>query len=473
MTSFNRQLNIVWHGSDLRTYDHRPLLEAASLGPTLGLYIDQHDPAAAFYAWTRGALKDLASYYASLGSHLLYFEGKPKNVFDALLKELEEYEVHVYMHLPKAPDRKAAYEEVHTAFTGRFKMHFFDTDYLVATEVITNNEGAPIRVFTPFYKRFLMLDPPRAPLSAPKKLIAPKSMTPQLQKGIDQARALPSWGSTSQWDKKLSVYYSPSRKNACEALKEFKPKVGEYGDFRNDPTIKGTSQLSMYLASGLISPHEIYHQLKALKSEAYIRQLIWREFASYLLNHYPEMIIEPFNPKFSSFKWTQDLQALEKWKRGETGYPFIDAAMRALWETGWMHNRLRMVVGSFLVKDLLIHWIEGAKWFEHTLIDLDTANNIFGWQWVGGMGPDAAPFFRIFNPILQSQKFDPKGEYIRKYVPELKNLETKYLHAPWEAPQDILEKAGVKLGETYPVPMVNHKEASKQAKAAFEAIKEG
>lgn len=468
--SASKRLNFVWHGNDLRIYDHTPLLEAAESGPTLGIYIDDLDPKSAFYAWMCGALIDLSLYYKDLGSHLLTYDSDPKEVWEKILKGHEDADVHIYMHLPRTPQRKAAFASVRSALSESVQFHFFDTDYLVPTGVITNKEGDPIRVFTPFYKRFLQLEAPRALVDAPKKLKAPEHMGPWLKQGIENTDKLPSWGSKAKWDQKLSEHYTPSRKSAAQALKDFKPKVADYGAKRNDPTIKGTSQLSMYLACGLISPHEIYHQMKALNSDAYVRQLIWREFASYLLDHYPEMTLEPFAPKFTSFKWREDPEALEKWKRGKTGYPFIDAAMRALWETGWMHNRLRMVVGSFLVKDLLIHWIEGAKWFEHTLIDLDMGNNIFGWQWVGGMGPDAAPFFRVFNPILQSQKFDPEGEYIRKYVPELKDLETKYLHAPWEAPEEVLRAAGITLGKTYPKPMVDHKEATQRAKAAFGAL---
>jgi deoxyribodipyrimidine photo-lyase len=198
---------------------------------------------------------------------------------------------------------------------------------------------------------------------------------------------------------------------------------------------------------------------------------VWREFSYYLLHHWPSFPDTPFRDAFAAFPWVDDDEALMRWQNGITGYPFVDAGMRELWETGWMHNRVRMVVASFLVKDLLIPWQQGEAWFRDTLVDADIANNAASWQWVAGCGADAAPYFRIFNPVTQGRKFDPDGTYTRRYVPELGTLPDKYLHAPWTAPQDVLDDAGIVLGRDYPVPLVDHRKAREAALAAYESVR--
>ncbi len=203
-----------------------------------------------------------------------------------------------------------------------------------------------------------------------------------------------------------------------------------------------------------------------------MRQLIWREFAYHLLYHFPQIVSVPLNPTFTRFRWRRDCRALKAWQQGQTGYPIVDAGMRQLWTTGWMHNRVRMLVGSFLVKDLLLPWQEGAKWFWDTLVDADLANNSLGWQWVAGSGVDAAPFFRVFNPVLQGQKFDPHGDYVRQWVPELASLPARWIHKPWQAPTVALREAGVELGRSYPRPLLDHNEARDRALAVFRKTRE-
>jgi deoxyribodipyrimidine photo-lyase len=205
-------------------------------------------------------------------------------------------------------------------------------------------------------------------------------------------------------------------------------------------------------------------------SEGYLRQIGWREFAYHLLYHFPETEQKPLRTQFNSFPWKSNSQALMLWQKGQTGYPIVDAGMRQLWHTGWMHNRVRLIVGSFLVKDLMIHWLEGAKWFWDTLVDADLANNTMGWQWVAGCGADAAPYFRIFNPVTQGEKFDLEGNYVRKWVPELKMLPTKWIHKPWEAPKEVLREAKVELGFHYPRPLVEHAKAREEALAAYSQL---
>ena len=213
------------------------------------------------------------------------------------------------------------------------------------------------------------------------------------------------------------------------------------------------------------------HDFPADDGKVFRSELVWREFSHQLTFHQPGMEETPLMEKFSAFRWDNDQEQLRAWQRGLTGYPIVDAGMRQLWQTGWMHNRVRMIVGSFLVKDLLIDWREGLKWFWDTLLDADPANNTASWQWIAGCGADAAPFFRIFNPTSQGEKFDPDGDYVRRFVPELSKLPKKYIHAPETAPPLILEEAGVKLGETYPLPIVDHSIARKEALARYEAIK--
>lgn len=360
--------------------------------------------------WLQGALEDLRESYRALGSELLFFRGNPGDI----LKEIGPKQV----------------------------LTLGDQAWLTPKDTLTNSEGNPLRVFTPFWKRFQQSIHPRAPLPAPKKLLSP---------GVEGAPI--NMASKAPWEAKLAQYFKPTRQAALDMLGTFHPEM--YADKRNDPTKRGTSLLSPYLAAGLISPFEIYHRFR--DHDPFIRQLVWREFAHYLLTHYPTMAHEPFDPKFKDFPWDHNEEYFERWKRGQTGYPIVDAGMRQLWETGWMHNRLRMIVGSFLVKDLNISWTRGMNWFWDTLIDADLGNNTFGWQWVGGMGPDASPFFRVFNPLLQSKKFDPEGAFIRRFVPELRNVDPKEIHEPKNIPG-------------YPKPLIDHAEAARAAKERFSRV---
>lgn len=433
---------LVWHDRDLRIEDHAALFHASKLNePLCGIYIDRGDEGLAMRWWLEGALKDLRESYRKKGSELLVLKGNPIDIFTKLGA------TKIFAH--------ADFKKTMRGVT------YIDENRLVAYGILTNSEGNPLRVFTPFWKRFQQSISPRAPRPAPEKLLMPV-----LPKELQNTNI--NFSSHAPWEKKLSKHFKPTRESALLALKAFKKHAGLYTERRNTPSTCGTSQLSPYLAAGLISPHEVFETFK--NEEPFIRQLVWREFAHYLLDHFPQMTEEPFSPKFKGFPWDENPDFLERWQKGKTGYPIVDAAMRQLWETGWMHNRLRMIVGSFLVKDLNISWQEGARWFWDTLIDADLANNTFGWQWVGGMGPDAAPYFRIFNPILQSKKFDPEGIFIKQYIPELSNLDPKAIHAPWEEEPLILASAGVKLGDNYPYPMVDHKVAAGAAKERFSSM---
>ncbi len=278
------------------------------------------------------------------------------------------------------------------------------------------------------------------------------------------------------WHQKFSPYWTPGESGAMEQFHKFiEDRINQYKTNRDYPSKRNTSLLSPYLAWGEISPKIIWHTLLNLEPdeqiEAFLRQLVWREFSYDQLLQAPNSVERPIHSEFNAFPWQEDEQLFNAWKKGMTGYPLIDAGMRQLWETGWMHNRVRMITASFLVKHLLIPWTKGADWFTQTLVDYDIANNTMGWQWVAGCGVDAAPYFRIFNPILQGEKFDIDGEYIRKWVPELAKLPTNYLFAPWKTPKDILRECEIELGITYPFPLIDHQFARERALRAYHSIK--
>ena len=279
------------------------------------------------------------------------------------------------------------------------------------------------------------------------------------------------------WYKKFEQYWEPSEENAEKILDNFlKNSIENYAHNRDIPSVNGTSKLSPYLKFGQISVHKIMQKCLEIKNKRigfrkYINELGWREFSHSLLHNFPQMETNNLRKDFDKFKWNKNDKLLKKWKDGLTGYPIVDAGMRELYETGWMHNRVRMIVASFLVKHLRIHWSVGEKYFRKTLLDFNLANNVAGWQWVAGTGADAAPYFRIFNPILQGEKFDSKGLYIKKWCPELINVPEEFLHKPWEMPMELQCKIKIVIGKTYPLPIVKHEEARKAALEAFQELK--
>ena len=283
------------------------------------------------------------------------------------------------------------------------------------------------------------------------------------------------------WDKKIHEHWDISEEGAKDRLDEFVFNgIQDYREGRNFPNKKNVSRLSPYFHFGQISVNTAWYAANdaaaLIDNEAnldtFLSELGWREFSYYLLYHFPALPTENLQPRFNIFPWAENTEVeLRAWKKGKTGYPLVDAGMRELWETGYMHNRVRMVVGSFMVKNLLIHWHKGEQWFWDCLVDADLASNSASWQWIAGCGADAAPFFRIFNPITQSEKFDKQGDYIRRFVPELANMPAKYIHAPWLAPAEILASAGVKIGKDYPAPIVDIKESRERALAAFKMTK--
>jgi deoxyribodipyrimidine photo-lyase len=284
------------------------------------------------------------------------------------------------------------------------------------------------------------------------------------------------------WAAGIRATWRPGEPGALTQAKRFlETGLAVYAEARNRPDFPSSSRLSAYLHYGEISPRRLWHLVREASfggtgvsrgAEVYLRELGWREFAYHVLVHFPHTVDAPLREEFAGFPWRDNPETLRAWQRGRTGYPLVDAGMRELWTTGWMHNRVRMVVASFLVKDLLISWQAGARWFWDTLVDADLANNTLGWQWTSGCGADASPYFRIFNPVLQGLKCDPHGDYVRRWIPELAALPEAWIHQPWEAPPEILAAAGVALGRTYPTPIVNHRQARDRALAALATMRE-
>ncbi len=343
-------------------------------------------------------------------------------------------------------------------------------------DAIRTGAGTPYQVFTPFWKSLQTHLEVRDPLPVPRMGETKAPDVWPRSEPLESLHLLPE----KSWDAGFYDVWTPGEATAQERLAAFtEHALIDYATARNDLAADGTSRLSMRLHWGELSARQVWQHVRgwqqngAMKqaADAFLREVAWREFAYHLLHHFPHTTGHPLKEKFAGFPWEDDPDALEKWQRGQTGFPVVDAGMRQLWQTGWMHNRARLVVASFLTKDLLLPWQKGARWFWDTLIDGDLANNTLNWQWSAGSGADAQPFFRIFNPVSQSKKFDPDGDYIRRWVPELAALPTRHLHAPWEAPADVLRKAGVTLGETYPRPLVEHKAARARALEAFAAIK--
>lgn len=460
---------VVWHDRDLRLEDHPALTYASKTGmPILPLFIhdeDRVETGGAAKWWLHHSLEDLKKRYQERGLDLVIRKGKTEEVFRSLFRSSSIDEVcWIERFAPKTRMRDIGIEKWLVNKGARTSV--FGGHLLFHPTQIQNQSGSPYVVFSPFYKAALKektLNEP--PLPVPK---LPKGKLPKSD-SLASLQLLPK----IHWEKGIKATWQPGRKGAVKRLKSFCDQhLSSYGKERDFLDHEGTSRLSPHLAFGEISPREIWHACQGKKNASpFLRQLMWREFAYCFLYHFPHTPELSWQKNFEQFPWSKSEKNLRAWQKGKTGYPIVDAAMRQLWETGWMHNRARLIVGSFLVKDLRIHWVEGASWFWDTLVDADLANNSFGWQWVAGSGADAAPYFRIFNPYLQGKKFDPDGEYVRKYCPELKLLSTKWIHNPHEAPDEVLAKAKIKLGKSYPLPIVEHSEARELALAGYEKVK--
>ena len=420
--------------------------------------------------WLNGSLAALHADLTSRGGGLCLRQGSAPEALATLLAETGASAIHVSRcYEPWEPELEKAVARACEAAGAAFRV--FGGRLLFEPEAIVTSDGKPYRVFTPFWKACVAAGPPRLPLPQSKRLRFAEANSDRLK----DLKLLPT---RPDWAEGLRDTWRPGEAHALARLGTFiEDRLANYAEDRSRLDIGATSLLSPHLHFGEISPNQVWHAVTHAMSanadrgaESYLRELGWREFSYHLLHHFPKMPAEPLRPEFADFTWRDDPAALAAWQRGETGYPTVDAAMRELWHTGFMPNRARMIVASFLVKHLLIPWQRGAVWFLDTLVDADLANNSASWQWVAGCGSDAAPYFRIFNPVLQGTKLDPNGDHVRRWIPELAGLPAN-IHAPWEAPELLLAQASVKLGETYPLPIVDHASARARALAAFATIR--
>jgi deoxyribodipyrimidine photo-lyase len=464
---------ILWFRDDLRLTDHAALHAAIQTGrPVLPLFILDDDAAGAWALggasrwWLHHSLQALQQSLSTLGVALTLRRGSSV----AIVTEIAEQTSAAEVFTGGSSDPWARQLDRAVAASLGRPLHRMRTTTLYHPDSVRTKSGGAFSVYTPFANACLALGGPKTPLPAPKHLPVGKSA---------RSDHLMDWGllpTKPNWASGLQDTWTPGEAGAMERAEAFlRHGLAGYAAARDRPAGDGTSMLSPHLHFGEISAVQLWHLAQTSPDgqsrKIFIRELLWREFCANLLWHNPTLPETPLKPEFGKMPWRQDQAGLVAWQRGQTGVPIVDAGMRQLWQTGWMHNRVRMIVASFLIKHLMIPWQEGEAWFWDTLVDADLANNAANWQWVAGSGADAAPYFRIFNPVLQGNKFDSDGEYVRHFVPELTHLDHRHIHAPWEAPADALAKAGVILGKTYPNPVVDLAAGRTRALEAYAAIR--
>lgn len=468
-----KKIAIHWFRQDLRIADNPALTNAAHHACVLPIYIlddknsgEYQQKGSASRWWLHHSL---CSLNLSLAGQLSVYRGDPIAVFTDIIARFKVETVYWNRcYEPSAIERDTSIK----AFlkTNGITVTTTNGSLLWEPWAVKKTDGTPYKVFTPFYhKGCLPAPPPRSPLPAPDKLKCCKDST---SIGINALKLLPQ----HTWHKKLEQHWQAGEEVAHQRLENFVAKgLAFYKEGRDFPSKPHVSKLSPHLHFGEVSPNQLWHRVKIMGDtppiEHFCRELGWREFSYSLLYHHPTLPLKNLQTKFDAFAWADNPTLLQAWQTGKTGVPMVDAGMRQLWQTGYMHNRVRMVVGSFLVKNLRLHWCHGQRWFWDTLVDADLANNSASWQWVAGCGADAAPYFRIFNPVTQGIKFDPNGDYIRQFIPEIARLSDKYLFAPWNAPADELQKAGITIGRTYPAPIVDIKQSRRDALAAFQLLR--
>ena len=465
----NKEKGLFWLRDDFRFTRNDGLIEATT----------NHDQVVVFYLYKKDSFKNQEAQKWWLYKSLINFRKQLDNLnitleiietdsfkhfFDKLVKRKD---FAVYWNKVYEPDYLKFDEYLLSIFKKNKILHKrFKGNSLNEFDEIKKGDGTPFKVFTPFWRTAEKYFIEKIP-SKEKKIEKCKKKINYFKICLKPEKILPK----KNWYENFEKIWSPEEKSALKELENFiKGKINNYSEGRNFPNIVGTSKLSPYIKFGQIHVETIWNECKKKNSKnigtsKFLAEIGWREFNHSLINHFPHMLNDNYSKKFDKFPWQKNSKFLNAWKKGLTGYPIVDAGMRELYSTGWMHNRVRMIVGSFLVKHLLINWKDGEKYFRNCLLDYSQANNVAGWQWVAGCGADAAPYFRIFNPILQGEKFDKEGEYVKKWVPELKNLSKKFIHKPWECNDEK-----IKLGKDYPYPIVKHEEARVKALNAFKKI---
>ena len=467
---------ILWFRRDLRLHDNPALNHAAETGrPILPVFILDRNPdrqtGAASLWWLDKSLRALDASLQNRGSRLILRSGDSLSQLQKLIQETNADAVFMNrLFEPQAFERDA--EIAHALKADAVDCRGFNGSLLCRPGAVLNGTGGPYKVFTPFLKALLAKGEPPAHTTGPRAIDTPTAVQSESTDDWKLHPTEPDWSKGFDW--------TPGEDGASAALSDFlSGGLKTYAVGRDHPDRPATSRLSPHLHWGEINPWRTIERVRdaaaagkvaAAEAEKFVAEIGWRDFSAHLLHHFPTMPERAFRPEYDAMPWRDDPKGLEAWKRGRTGYPLVDAGMRQLWATGWMHNRVRMVVASFLVKHLLIDWREGEAWFWDTLVDADLASNVQNWQWVAGSGADAAPYFRIFNPITQGEKFDAKGGYVRRWVPELRALPDRWLQAPWTAPPEVLRDAGVRLGKDYPHPILDHGQARARALDALKTV---
>ncbi len=472
---------ICWFRQDLRLADHPSLTAAVKSGAVvIPVYILDEDPSAQWKPggasrwWLHHSLERLSIALEAVGSRLILRSGSPHSVLAKLAMETNATQVQwtrCYEPAARALDDivKATLEKQNVTCKR------FAGTLMFEPEEIATGSGTPYKVYTPFWRACLAASAGIKPLKTPKAFAVPAKWPKS-----DQLKDWSLLPTKPDWSAGFDALWTPGENGAQAKLKTFlSGAVTDYAGDRDRPDRPGTSQLSPHLHFGEISPRQVWTATQHAAARSgddngtakFLAEIGWREFTHHLLYHWPTLPEEPFRPEFVEFPWTRNAGHLKAWQKGQTGYPVVDAGMRQLWQTGWMHNRVRMIVASFLIKHLLIPWQDGEAWFWDTLVDANLASNAAGWQWVAGSGADASPYFRIFNPITQGKKFDPDGKYVREFVPELAELPSNFIHEPWTADPVTLRASGVVLGETYPEPIVDHAEARKRALEGYAQVR--
>lgn len=467
---------LFWFRQDLRISDNPGLFEAAKQGSIMPVYILDESGAEAFKMgsaskwWLHHSLDKLNQ---SLNNQLSIYVG---NSFEIITNIIRENNINaVYWNRCYEPWRIQEDTKIKASLkSANIEGNSFNGSLLWEPWEILKKDKAPYKIYTRFYRDGCLQAPhPRMSLPKPEKLTLLKDYSNR--NTIHTLNLLPH----KDWHKKLEPYWDIGEEAAQRKLAMFlRDGLLGYKENRNYPSKLNTSRLSPHLHFGEISPNQVWHStqsqaavdLGSLDADCFLSELGWREFSYYLLYHFPNLPRKNFQSKFDAFPWESNDLFLDRWKKGQTGYPIVDAGMRELWQTGFMHNRVRMITASFLIKNLLIHWHQGEDWFWDCLLDADLANNSASWQWVAGSGVDAAPYFRIFNPITQGEKFDADGQYTRRFVPELSKLPNEFLFKPWEAPDQLLKASGIILGETYPKPIIELRDSRDRALQAYRMI---
>jgi len=463
---------IFWFRQDLRLHDNPGLYKASQEGEVIPIYIYQppkessRSLGSASRWWLHYSLESLQVSLRSKGNALVLRQGDPLVILKNIVQETDA--AAIYWSRLYDSDSLSLEQSVSDYFrTQGVVVKSFNSHLLYEPWELKTKSGSHYQIYTAFWKAFNLGG------TMFEIMPEPISFASQLQIQSDSLESLSLLPSLPDWAGGLREIWQPGEKGAKERLRTFLDhQLSTYNYGRDRPDLEGTSRLSPHLRWGEISSRSVWKEItntQLLKDinfsaiETFLKELVWREFSYHTLYHFPDLPYQPMKPVFSSFNWQDDKKVLRSWQMGKTGYPIVDAGMRQLWQTGWMHNRVRMIVGSFLVKDLLIPWQQGESWFWDTLVDADPAQNTFNWQWIAGCGADAAPYFRIFNPILQGQKFDPEGSYVRRWVPELKHFLKEYIHTPW-----LAKKAD--LDCSYPDPIVDHSFARRRALNSYREL---